>query len=210
MRRLLKVTLGALCSTLVSTAAWAQVGSTGQTGAGAPQGSGADQGQSGAPSPDKAQQGQMGQPGQQASSADQTFLDRAARINQQEIELGKLAQKKGSSQAIKDLGKRMEQDHTAAQNELKQIAQQNQMKFSSDLTGDERDRINALKQLNGQQFDHAFLNTLMMGHMRAIQTFEDERQDGQNPALKSYADKVLPQLKEHRKTVQQTMQSQPM
>src|SRR3982074_2096216 len=53
---------------------------------------------------------------------DADFFKRAAQAGIAEVEAGKLAQEKGSSQEVKDFGAMMVKDHTAANDKLKSIA----------------------------------------------------------------------------------------
>ena len=52
------------------------------------------------------------------------FLKQAAEINLGEVQLGKLAEQKGNNPAIREFGRRMVEDHTKAEDNLRQIAQQ--------------------------------------------------------------------------------------
>src|SRR5438046_440260 len=54
---------------------------------------------------------------------DQLFATAAARGNMAEVELGKLAQQKASSNEVKQFGQRMADDHSKAIDELKSLAQ---------------------------------------------------------------------------------------
>src|SRR3954447_4715883 len=50
--------------------------------------------------------------------SDKAFVKKAAEGSITEVELGKLAQEKGSSEAVKEYGKRMVEDHTAASRDI--------------------------------------------------------------------------------------------
>src|SRR5262245_63237502 len=54
---------------------------------------------------------------------DRGFIQKAAAGGKAEVELGKLAQSKASSDAVKQFGQRMVTDHGAANQELMQLAQ---------------------------------------------------------------------------------------
>src|SRR3954449_11481501 len=56
------------------------------------------------------------------SNPDQSFFKHAAESGIAEVEAGKLAESKGSSQAVKDFGAMMVKDHTEANNKLKSVA----------------------------------------------------------------------------------------
>src|SRR5690349_6500720 len=51
--------------------------------------------------------------GANVSPADREFMEKAALGGMTEVQLGRLAQEKGASQAIKDYGKTLVDDHTA-------------------------------------------------------------------------------------------------
>ena len=58
------------------------------------------------------------------SSVDKNFYKQAASGGMAEVETGKLAQDKGTSEAVKSFGARMVQDHGAANEKLMGIASQ--------------------------------------------------------------------------------------
>ena len=60
----------------------------------------------------------------QAMATGDAFLKQAAEINLGEVQLGKLAEQKGNNPAIRDFGRRMVEDHTKAEDNLRRIAQQ--------------------------------------------------------------------------------------
>jgi len=53
------------------------------------------------------------------SGADSDFLKEAAQGGMMEVQLGKLAQEKAADEKVKQFGKRMDQDHSKANDELK-------------------------------------------------------------------------------------------
>ena len=59
-----------------------------------------------------------------ASSANKTFMMKAAQGGQAEVTIGQLAQQKGSSDTVKQLGQTLVNDHQTANQQLQQIAQE--------------------------------------------------------------------------------------
>jgi putative membrane protein len=67
------------------------------------------------------------------SSGDSDFVKEAAQGGMMEVRLGKLAQEKASDEKVKQFGKRMEQDHSKADDELKKIAADKGIQLSTEL-----------------------------------------------------------------------------
>jgi putative membrane protein len=125
------------------------------------------------------------------------FVTKAAEINLGEIELGKLAEQKGNNQAVKDFGERMIEDHSEAETELQELAKRESVTLpkmpGSGVAGLKRQ----ISAESGAQFDEMYIKHMMAGHKQAIATFENEIEHGQNPAIKSYAEKYLPVIQDH-------------
>src|SRR6185503_6216295 len=79
------------------------------------------------------------------SSSDSAFIKEAAQGGMLEVELGKAAQDKASNDKVKDFGKRMEQDHSKANDELKKIASDKGVQLSSDLDKKHKSTVDKLK-----------------------------------------------------------------
>src|SRR5213082_3489499 len=69
----------------------------------------------------------------QLSAADQNFVKKAAEDGLAEVELGKLATEKASSDEVKKFGQRMVDDHSKANDQLKQLASKLGVNLPSDL-----------------------------------------------------------------------------
>jgi predicted outer membrane protein len=67
------------------------------------------------------------------SSADSEFVKEAFQGGAMEVQLGKLAQDKAINEKVKQFGKRMEQDHSKANGELKKIAADKGIQLSAEL-----------------------------------------------------------------------------
>ncbi len=63
------------------------------------------------------------------SANDKKFMKKAAKGGMMEVAMGKLAEEKGQSDDVKSFGKRMVTDHSKANDELKKIAAQKNVKL---------------------------------------------------------------------------------
>lgn len=113
-----------------------------------------------------------------------------------EVQMGRLATKNAQSDAVKQLGQKLVQDHSKANQELKKIASQKGVTLSTDL-GEHKTALDHLKSLQGKEFDQAFVQHAVQDHQKDIQKFQQAAQQLQDSDLKSFAQKTLPTLQEH-------------
>ncbi|HEX4075957.1 MAG TPA: DUF4142 domain-containing protein [Candidatus Acidoferrales bacterium] len=135
--------------------------------------------------------------------SDTDFAKDAAAGGLAEVKLGGLAQQKGSSDTVKDFGKRMVEDHTQANDKLKQVASQENMKLPENLNKHDQKVYNKLSQLSGAEFDRAYARDMVRDHKDDIAAFQQEANNGQDRAVKNFASQTLPTLQDHLKMAQQ-------
>jgi len=136
-------------------------------------------------------------------SSDAQFVASASSGSIAEVRLGELAQQRGSSKAVKDLGKRMLDDHTATNQKLQMIAAKEKMNITADLTPEDRATYSKLTNLLGPAFDKAYALEMVRDHQKDIAEFEKEAQYGKEPAVRKLAQEVLPTLKQHLQLAQE-------
>jgi len=135
--------------------------------------------------------------GSKLSAADKTFVDKAAQGGQAEVELGQLAADKGQSQQVKEFGQKMVQDHTKANDQLKQVASQEGITLPTSLDAKDKALKDRLEKLSGAQFDKVYMQHMVQDHKKDIADFQKEAQSGKDPAVKNFAQQTLPVLQQH-------------
>jgi len=135
--------------------------------------------------------------GTKLSSSDASFVKEAAQGGMTEVQLGKLAQTKGSDEAVKDFGKKMEQDHSKANEELKKIASDKGLQLTSELDKKHQSKIDKLEKLSGAKFDKDFMAAMVSDHKDTIKKFESTSEKAKDAELKKFASQTLPTLKSH-------------
>ena len=140
------------------------------------------------------------------SKSDSKFAMEAAGGGMAEVKLGELAQEKGSSQFVKDFGKKMVDDHSKANDDLKSIAAKNNITLPSDMPPKHQALYDQLSKLSGDEFDKAYLAAMLKDHKKDVAAFQKESTNGKNPDLKEFASKTLPVIQGHL----QMLQSQKM
>jgi putative membrane protein len=136
---------------------------------------------------------------QGSSPADHKFAAEAASGGMAEVKLGELAQQKAASEKVKEFGQRMVTDHSKAGDELKQVAQQQNLNLPQELSREDQATYDRLSKLSGKQFDEAYARAMVADHQKDVAAFEREASSGKNEELKQFASRTLPTLKEHLK-----------
>jgi putative membrane protein len=95
--------------------------------------------------------------GKDTSAQDQTFVNEAARGGKMEVELGKLAERKGSSSDVKEFGAHMVKDHTRLNTELGSVAKSIGLTVPADLSADQQREYTNLSKLSGKTFDKQYI-----------------------------------------------------
>lgn len=127
------------------------------------------------------------------------FVSKARAANMMEIETGQLAQQKGADQDVKQFGSRMVQDHTAANEQLKQLTQAKKLDAGAQAGADPKmaSAMDKLRQASGADFDKEYIRLQLKAHAKNIALFERASRDLPDQELRDFAAKTLPALKEH-------------
>ena len=153
--------------------------------------------------PSDTTEGQEQQPVMDPLASARRFIKEAAEGSATDVALGRLAQEKGSSDAVKQFGKRMVDDHSKVGEELKQLAEMAQIEAPSEAPKKARKAQDKLSKLSGVDFDRAYTKMMVSEHKGDVKAFEREARNGAVPAVKNFAAKTLPTLQEHLKLVEE-------
>ena len=177
MTRLLTIT--PVLAVLLTAPAWAQIGNPAGMAPGTPQSG------PGVPAPH--------QPNQQ----DRLFVQEAAIGGMAEVEFGRMAEQKGQSDAVKDFGRRMVQDHARANDRLSALAKAANIPLPGDFDPDHLTMRAELEKLSDAQFDWAYIQGQVQDHQKTVQLLEWEIGSGQDAELKQFASETLPVVFQH-------------
>lgn len=132
-----------------------------------------------------------------AKSPDESFYEEAAQGGLAEVEQGKLAEQKGQNQAVKDFGRMMVRDHSAANDKLKAVAASKNIDLPRSPSITQRAIVGKLKVLSGDTFDRSYIEGMVKDHEEDIAEFQKEARSGRDPQAKAFAASTLPTLQAH-------------
>jgi putative membrane protein len=135
----------------------------------------------------------------QTRMADEEFAKKAAQGSMAEVKLGQLAEEKAQSEEVKKFAKRMVEDHTKANDKLKEVAMKENVNLPTDLDSKDEAKYDSLSKLSGPQFDKAYAREMVKDHEQDIAEFRREATNGQKPDLKRFAAETLPTWQSHLK-----------
>ena len=126
-------------------------------------------------------------------------LTKLHHANEMEIEAGKLALEKGQSKAIKDYGKTLVRDHTAADKQVMALAKQLKVEFET-MPAMKNAKLEAAKSATGPEFDQMFAEAMLEDHTKDVAEATAARDATKNPKLKRLLTALVPKLEKHKAT----------
>ncbi|MBK5956962.1 DUF305 domain-containing protein [Rhodoplanes elegans] len=132
----------------------------------------------------------------QLSTAD--FVRKVAISDMFEIQSSQLAREKADREG-RDFANKMIQAHTKTSTELKGLVQGGkvQAEIPTGLDQQHAQKLERLRGLTGDAFEDAYEEMQVQAHNDAVALFTTYAQSGDNAELKQWAEKTLPELKQH-------------
>lgn len=131
-----------------------------------------------------------------AAESPQQFITDAIKGDNSEIALGQLAQQKGGTDQVRNLGKTLVDDHTAARAQATDVARTMNITAPTDATDDGRAEHDKLSGMSGDAFDREFVGHVIADHDKDIADYQAEARDDHG-AVGQLATQQLPTLQRH-------------
>lgn len=133
------------------------------------------------------------------AATDRNFMLKAAQSDVAEIQAGKTAQEKASSDAVKKFGAQMVADHTKTSEQMKGFVQTRAVQLPTAPAPKDEQAMKKMSALSGPAFDRAYMDSQVRAHREAVALFQREAKSGKDAELKSFAATTLPALQDHLK-----------
>ena len=130
--------------------------------------------------------------------ADRKFIQDAAESGMFEVQAAQLGSTKARDPAVKSYASMLVDQHTAANNELVQLANSKKVELAAAPPRGMRSDIEKMGKKTGNDFDQDFIrNVGIKAHVKDIKKFEKASTSVKDPELKAWVTKTLPTLREH-------------
>jgi putative membrane protein len=137
------------------------------------------------------------------SKSDQRYFADLAKANLAEIEAGKLALNKASSEAVKNYAKHMVDDHGKMLEEQRAMGREKRAAMPSAPDGKHKKALDKLQALSGAEFDRAYMDQMVKDHEDALELVKDIASKADDPAFKTAGQKAVPEIQQHLGTAKQ-------
>jgi putative membrane protein len=128
----------------------------------------------------------------------------AVRAGIGDIELSRMALERAEEYSVKSFARRVLDERTQADIELKKIASDRGLILPSDADMDHQSLKSALSGLSGGAFDEAFMKAMVDRHRTAVDVFRRATHEVKNNELRLFAMKTLPVLERHLDAAEET------
>ena len=136
---------------------------------------------------------------QAVNDNDQQFMKEAATGGMAEVDLGRLAARKGKNAQVRSFGNRMVRDHSKANTELTSLARRKHVTLPATITDEQKTEKANLMKLSGAAFDREYMRMMVEDHDKDVSAFQQKSTDAADDTLKAWVTKTLPTLQEHQR-----------
>ncbi len=121
-----------------------------------------------------------------ATPTDTAFVAKVSQGGMFEVQAGKLASEKGSTQDVRDFGAMEVHDHELVGAKLASISNAEGLSLPAQLNPDFRGKLDRLMALSGPAFDAAYMSEMSTLHAGDGAAFAKESSDGGSPAYRAF------------------------
>jgi len=131
------------------------------------------------------------------SSSDKKFVREALAGENAQVDLGKLAVQKGSSDDVREFGRKMVDDHTKLNEEMRDVADKEGIRAPAGITAKEKAQVAKLASLSGESFDKAYIAAMVKDQRGNLAALKREATAGNDTAIKEEASQGMKLIEQH-------------
>jgi len=131
------------------------------------------------------------------SREDRKHFREIAQANMAEVQAGKLAQQKASSDDVKKFAEHMVEDHGKMLDKQETMAQAKGVSLPKGPGRAERAALKKLEAASGAEFDRTYVQQMVQGHEKALKLVQDTAKSAKDPELKQAAENAAPEVQQH-------------
>jgi putative membrane protein len=130
-----------------------------------------------------------------STDASRMFMTKAMQGNLAEIQIGELAQQKGTNERVKRFGEKLVTDHGANLEKAESVAQSIGVSPPTAPNATQKAAYDRLNKLSGSEFDRKFAQHMVQDHKKDIKEFR--HQSKKSGPIADFARQTAPKLQQH-------------
>ncbi len=138
---------------------------------------------------------------------DAKILKDMAGADMAEVQAGKAASSKASSDDVKKFAQQMQDDHGKNLSEVQSLAQQKSVDLPSSPPKKDQRAMSKVDKLSGAQFDKAYMDEMVKDHQKDLKDLQKAAAKAKDAGIKSEAQKTAQVVQQHLQMAQQIDQS---
>jgi putative membrane protein len=131
-----------------------------------------------------------------ANTKTEKFLKEQLEVQIMDIQEGKLAMDRASTESLRGYGELIVEEHTKMQKDLKDLAIQKNVKIPFQLSDKKANALSDLMEKHGTDFDKQFIKMMIIDHKRDVCCLKNALKS-KDPDIKAFAETYLPVLQNH-------------
>jgi putative membrane protein len=137
-----------------------------------------------------------------SKNSNASILEQIHQANLKEIEIGRIAEQKASTDEVRAYADQLVKDHTSADQMVVATAQKKGARLRDSAAGRRegargKSAEQKLSSASGAQFDRLFLEQTSADHKKLIAELQREREDASDDDIEALIDKIVPILQQH-------------
>lgn len=130
-------------------------------------------------------------------AADTAFIREAIAGNLLEVRLGDVARDRADEDAVEEFAQEMVEDHGSMQRQWAELARAGGVQVEARLTPVQEATVQRLGSFSGDEFDRAYMTTMIQNHERDVATLQRAQQSARSSQVRELAARGLPAVQEH-------------
>ena len=138
------------------------------------------------------------------SALDRDFVTKVRLAGLWELPAGRLAEQKGTTDAVRTAGRHLVEGHTFLDDEVRDVAAKLSLQLPDEPTGQQRAWLETLGAAEGTEFDARFANILRLAHGKVFTVVAEVRAGTRNSLVRKLADDANTTVLDHIRVLEAT------
>jgi putative membrane protein len=134
---------------------------------------------------------------------DAGYLRRMGEADLAEVEAGKLAAGKASSEEVKKFAQHMVEEHGKGMEEGRKLAESKRVELPTEPSKKHQAAMKKLEQQSGAEFDRAYMKQMVQDHQDTLKLVQEAAKNARDAEIKAAAQKKVATVQEHLKMARQ-------